>query len=111
MSAGVHMAYRVVPAVCIQVQPVPAVGVLLGETRDHGVVVPCPQVVLPGQGIPLLPGVQEAVGYGFPADCKVPSYVIFVVVQDFPVIRHMGGTSQFVGGIVFISANNNTISP
>ena len=42
MSAEIHITHRVVPAIGIQVQSVSPVGVLLGESADNRVIVPCP---------------------------------------------------------------------
>ena len=48
----------------IQIQPVAAVGVLLGKAGDDGVIEACAQIILLGDRVKLLAGEFEAIGDG-----------------------------------------------
>ena len=64
ISAGIGIENRIVLAVRIEIQPIAAVGVLLGEPGDDRIVKPCTQVVLLGDWVKLLAGEFETVGDG-----------------------------------------------
>ena len=65
MPCRVNIINWIIGTIGVQVQPVAAVGVLLGKAGDDRIVEPCTQVVLMGDRVKLLAGEFEAVGDGF----------------------------------------------
>ena len=102
MSTRIRIIHRIIPAIRIQVQLVSAVGVLLGEPPDHGVVIPGPQVLLLADGIVLLAVELKTVLYLFLAESQVPPCVIFVAVKDILPSYCMGYTPHLVRDIVVV---------
>ena len=54
MSARVHIPYRIIMAVCIQIQSIPIIGIFTEEPCNYRIIKPCPQIILPRYGIPHL---------------------------------------------------------
>ena len=82
MPTRISIIHRIIPAVSIQVQTIPPVGVLLGEARYHRVVVSGPQVVLLADGGILLAVELKAVLHRLFTEGQVPPCVVFIAVRD-----------------------------
>ena len=54
MSARVHIPYRIIMAVCIQIQSIPIIGIFTEEPCNYRIIKPCPQIILSCYGIPHL---------------------------------------------------------
>ena len=71
ISAGIGIENRIILAVRIEVQPIAAVGILLGKAGDDRIVEACMQVILLRDRVKLLAGELETVGDGFLLGRKV----------------------------------------
>ena len=69
----------------IEVQPIAAVGILLGKAGNDRVIEACSQVVLLRNRIKLLAGELETIGDGFLLSRKVVPSVIGIVVKNEPI--------------------------
>ena len=78
MASRVNVVSRPVGTIRIQIQPIAAVGVLLGKPGDDWIVEPCAQVVLLRNRVKLLAGEFETVGDGFLLGRKVAPSVIVI---------------------------------
>ena len=78
VAGRVNVVSRPVGTIRIQIQPIAAVGVLLGKPGDDWIVEPCAQVVLLRNRVKLLAGEFETVGDGFLLSRKVAPSVIVI---------------------------------
>ncbi len=75
--------HRIIPTVCIQIQPISPIAILLHKPPKNRIIKSCPQVILPCQFIILLTCVTDAVVGLF---CRLrlhPKCVILIAVADF----------------------------
>ena len=71
MPCRVNIINWIIGTIGVQVQPIAAVGVLLGKPSNDRVIEACTQVILLGDRVKLLAGELEAVGDGFLLGRKV----------------------------------------
>ena len=92
MTCKISIQYWIIGTIRIQIQPIAAVGVLLGKPGDDWIVEARLQVVLLGYRVKLLAGEFEAVGDGFLLSRKVAPSVVGIVVKDNAIfINDVGG--------------------
>ena len=96
MSTWIHIINWIIRTIRIQVQPVPAVGVLLGKSRYDRVVESCTQIVLLGDGIVLLSVEAEAVLNHLLTDGRVSPCVVLIMIE-YLVCTHFMGATHYVG--------------
>ena len=81
MPCRIFIRYGIIPAVFVQVQSVSIIGIFLYETSDHRVIVTCPEIILPGNGIILLALITETVLYLFFTSDGIAECIVFIVVE------------------------------
>ncbi len=92
VTSRVNVVSRPVGTIRIQIQPIAAVGVLLGKPGDDWIVEARSQVILLGDRVKLLAGEFEAVGDGFLLSRKVAPSVVGIVVKGNAIfINDVGG--------------------
>ena len=81
MPCRIFIRYGIIPAVFVQVQSVSLIGIFLYETSDHRVIVTCPEIILPGNGIILLALITETVLYLLLAAYGIPKGIILILIE------------------------------
>ena len=61
VSSCTHSDHRIILTVRVQIQPIPAVHILLHKPSNHRVIKPCPQIILPTGLVILLSRVEDSV--------------------------------------------------
>ena len=80
MSARVHIPYRIIMAVCIQIQSVPVIRVFTEESCDDRIIESCTQIVLSRDRIHHLPGEAKTVLYRLFFHRTVSKRIISIMV-------------------------------
>lgn len=96
--------HRIILTVRIQIQPVPAVLILLHKPSNHRIVKPCPQIVLPAGLVILLSRVEDSVVELFHAVFEHAKRIVLVPVFYLPAAsRDVGSAVLLIQMIVVIT--------
>ena len=103
-TARIIVHHRIILTVCIQIQPVPAVHILLYKSSKHRIIKPCPQIILPAGLVILLSRVEDSVGEFFPAVLEHAKRIVLIPVFYLPAAsRDVGSAILLIQMIVVIA--------